>query len=136
MRVFRRILTVIMIFVICACLCGCSGYSSGYKAVGFVHSNTSDSAFMSFYQFDGRMVMRLRCKEAEGCDLIYGGKLESGSLTVYIDIGEGKEELFSLESGDEIADPFSIRIEGKGKIYIIVETDGKCENGSLEFNLQ
>ena len=36
-------------------MAGCGKYTSKYKAVGFVHSNESSAAFMSFYSFDGKM---------------------------------------------------------------------------------
>ena len=64
-------------------LAGCSKYSPKYKAVGFVHSNDSSSAYMNFYSFEGRMVFRLN-SPGEGA-VKYSAKLESGTATVYYD---------------------------------------------------
>ena len=89
-----------MVAVLLFSLAGCGKYSSKYNAVGFVHSNQSTSAFMSFYSFEGRMVFQLK-STGEG-DLKYSAELESGSATVYYDFYGTKEELFSVNSGNEV----------------------------------
>ncbi len=109
---------------------GCGKYSSSYKAVAFVHSNESDSAFMSFYSFEGRMVFKLKTS-AEG-DLKYTARLESGSAAVYYDFYGTKEILFSISGGEEI-DSHGGYVE-PGTVYIIVETDGACNNGDFRFS--
>lgn len=112
-------------------LAGCSKYKSSYQAVGFVHSNEDDSAFMSFYSFEGRMVFKLK-STAEG-DLKYSARLESGSAAVYMDYNGTKQELFSISAGEEI-DSHGGYVEA-GTVYIIVETDGACQNGDFQFSL-
>ena len=112
----------------------CGGYSSSYKAVGFVHSNTSDSAFMSFYQFEGTMVFKLKVKNADKMKLVYNAKLEEGDMKVYYDFNGTKTEWFSLKSSDESAS--SEGVEVSGTVYIIVETNGECLNGNLDFKLE
>lgn len=126
--------TVAALLAICLLLslAGCSKYRSKYRAVGFVHSNVSDSAFMNFFEFDGRNVFTLKSKNA-GEKLKYSAKLETGAIKVYYDTDSGKKELFSVGAGDEISS--SIDLPSTGKIYIIVETDGKCENGDLHFEI-
>ena len=79
---------------------GCTTYSSSYKAIGFVHSNTSDHAEMSFYSFEGKMVFRL--KSAGEGDLKFKANLESGTATVYYDYNGIKSELFSIGPGEEL----------------------------------
>ncbi len=116
--------------------CGCSGYSSSeyrssYKAVGFVQSNKSDSCFMSYYSFEGRMVFKLK-SEGEG-NISYKGFNATGNLTVYYDFDGNKTELFRL-GPDESAESSGGYV-GRGTVYIIVETDGKCTNGDLDFSL-
>lgn len=113
-------------------LVGCSKYPSKYKAVGFVHSNESSSAFMDFYSFDGRIAFKLK-STGEG-DLKYSAKLESGSATVYYDFYGTKTELFSISSGDEI-NSHGGYIEA-GTVYVIVETNGECQNGNFRFSLE
>ncbi len=110
---------------------GCTTYSSSYKAIGFVHSNTSDHAEMSFYSFEGKMVFRL--KSAGEGDLKFKANLESGTATVYYDYNGIKSELFSIGPGEEL-DSHGGYVES-GTVYIIVETDGKCMNGDFSFSL-
>ena len=126
---FSVILAVLLIFALSAC----GEHASSYRAIGFVHSNESDSAFMSFYQFNGRMVFKLRCTDPDA-HIKYSGELESGSITVSYECDGEKSELFSLSDGSEV-DSTGGELE-KGKVYIYVETDGKCNNGRLDFSLE
>ena len=125
----------IVIFLVSALLmlslAGCGRYVSSYKALGFVHSNRSDSAYMSFASFEGRMVFRLK-SSGEG-DLKYTASLESGSATVYYDFGGNKQELFSISGGEE-TDSRGGYVEA-GTVTIIVETDGGCRRGEFRFSL-
>lgn len=125
--------TAILLFsaILILSLTGCGKYTSSYKAVGFVHANDSDSAIMDFYSFEGRMVFKLK-SSGEG-DLKYTAKLESGSTTVYYDFYGTKEELFSISDGEEL-DAHGGYVES-GTVYIIVETDGPCQNGDFQFSL-
>ena len=122
-----------VLVIACVCLCSCSPYKSKYSATAFVHSNTSDSAFMDFWQFEGTMVFKLKCSDPNGARLKYEGKLGSGELIVYIDTDGKEEDLFSLVS-DEIRETTSIDVEA-GTIYIIVVTSGQCEDGHLKFDI-
>ena len=44
------------------CLSSCSKYTSKYKAIGFVHSNSPDSSFMIFHEFEGTMAAKMKNK--------------------------------------------------------------------------
>lgn len=127
----KKVLAVIVAVVLLLSFAGCGKYSSKYKAVAFVHSNESTSAFMNFYSFDGRMVFKL--KSAGEGDLQFSAKLETGSATVYYDYYGTKTELFSINSGDEL-DSHGGYIEA-GTVYVIVETNGECRNGEFHFSL-
>ena len=125
-KTLSLVVAVFMLFT----LVGCSKYSSKYKAVAFVHSNESTSAYMSFYSFEGRMVFKLT-SAGEGT-LKYSAKLESGSATVYYDFLGSKSELFSVHSGDEV-DSYGGYVDS-GTVYIIVATNGECQNGDFHFS--
>ena len=114
-------------------LSGCGGYASKYSAVGFVHSNTSDAAFMEFYRFEGTMVFRLKCRDAAAETIRCSGRLESGSAAVSYDCGGGKTELFAIGAGEEIES--AVGQLAAGTVYIIVETSGACENGAFRFEI-
>lgn len=87
---------------------------------------------MSFYSFDGRMVFKL--KNAHHGTLSCSASLETGSAAVYAVCGGEKTALFSI-SGGEKRDLCSEGL-GNGSVYVIVETDGKCENGNFRFDLE
>jgi hypothetical protein len=127
----KKVFAVIVAAILLLSFTGCGKYSSRYKAVAFVHSNGSASAFMNFYSFDGRMVFKL--KSAGEGDLKYSAKLETGSATVYYDYYGTRTELVSISSGDEL-DSHGGYIEA-GTVYIVVETNGECRNGEFHFSL-
>ena len=128
----KRSFLLIVPWIILLLLTGCEKYNSSYKAIGFVHSNRSDSAEMSFYSFEGTMVFKLK-SSGEG-DLKYTAKLESGTAAVYYDYGGTKSELFTIRSGEEL-DSHGGYMEA-GTVYIIVETNGACMNGASSFNAE
>ncbi len=130
-KAFAIFLAAILVMCICS-FSGCSRYTSKYHAVAFVHSNESDKAFMSFYTFKGTMVFKLKCKNTQ--QLRYTAKLESGSADVYLDCGDGKTELFAVSAGDEVGSAVG-QLE-KGTVYVLVETNGTCQNGNFEFELE
>ena len=127
----KKIVILLVSAMLALSLAGCGKYVSSYKALGFVHSNKSDSAYMSFASFEGRMVFRLK-SSGEG-DLKYSARLESGSAVVYYDFYGDRQELFSISGGEE-ADSRGGYVEA-GTVYIIVETDGSCQNGEFRFSL-
>lgn len=114
-------------------LVGCGRYTSHYKAVLHVHSNSADSASISFHKFEGSEVFKLKCKGDKTAKLQYSGKLEEGSLTVYYDCGGTKTELFSVKSGDEI-NAKSDALPA-GTVYVILETNAKCTDGAFGFEI-
>ena len=126
------VLLFVLIFAVCG-LTGCNKYSSHYNTVGHAYSNTSGSAWTSFMELDGTEVFKLKCESGKTAEILYSGKLETGSLTVFYDCGEGKTELFSMQSGEEIhacSDPLTA-----DTVYIIMETREACQNGSFSFEI-
>ena len=89
---------------------------------------------MSFWKFSGTMVHTLNYEDATKDTLTYSGNLKTGRLTVYYDDDGTKKELFKLKAGEEIDS--KVEKLHEGTIYVIVETDGDCENGKLEFNIE
>lgn len=128
--------TAVFVFAILTCmlLAGCSTYVSSYKALMLVTTDHSDSASMSFSSFEGTNVFSMKAKE-EGAVLAYTAEVEdSGSATVYYDDDGTKKELFKITAGEKTVD--SIPLAGAGKVYVIVETDGECKEGSFFFNIK
>ena len=136
----RRFLVMVLMLLTILTLTACGKYNSSWSATAFVHSNTSKSASMSFWKFDGTIVFKLKCKDSGKEVLKYSGKLEDkneeedGTITVYYDDDETKKELFTLKNGESVE--ATLNKLNEGTVYIIVETDIRCENGELEFNIE
>lgn len=128
----KRIALWLVTAVLLLSLVGCGGYTSHYKAVGFVHSNESDEAFMNFYSFEGTMVFKMKCKEP-GAKLRASAALESGSAAVYYDENGTKTALCTVQAGEETE--LSADLSGTGTVYVIVETSEKCGNGEFRFSI-
>ena len=127
----KKALALLAILIFLLTLAGC-GYTSSYKAVALVHSNKAETAYMSFYEFTGTMVFKLKCKGQE--EIRYAVKLEEGSAAVYYDCGGGKTELVAVRDGDETGGAAgSLQ---NGTVYVIVKTDGTCRNGDFRFELE
>ena len=138
-KIIKYVTAVLLVLSVLG-LTSCEKYKSSWNASGFVHSNTSKSAEMGFWKFEGTIVFKLNCKDSTKEVLNYSGKLndedkeENGRITVYCDMDGTKKELFSLKNGESVE--ASLDKLKEGIVYIIVETDGQCENGSLEFNIE
>ncbi len=126
----RSLLTLTVIFALL--ISGCGKYSSSYRATLLISSNEKQSAFMDFSSFTGTKVFKL--KSTGDGDIDYTVSLGSGSATVYYDYIGTKEELCKVNGGDSL--DLSGGFIGKGTVYIIVETDGKCEDGKFSFKIE
>ena len=130
----KTLFAVLLALILLLCLAGCSKYSSHYSAVMSVSSNTSNNAYMSFSSFKGTRAFKMNCKSGSEGVLEYSGKLEVGSATVYYDNGGSKTELFSIKGGEKV-ETSALKVN-PGTVYVIVETDGKCEEGRFDFSLR
>lgn len=132
----KQLITVLIAAVMALMLLtlsGCNSYTSHYKAVAFVHTNTTKNASMSFSSFEGTMVFKLKCESVDE-KINYSAKLEDGSAKVFYDCNGTKTELFSVNSGDDISE-----IGGalqKGTVYIIVEMSEAGQDGSFNFDIK
>ena len=130
----KRSLVFVFAVLLAMLLAGCSPYVSSYKALMMVTSNVSDSAYMSFSSLDGSNVFTLKAKQ-DGAVLKYSGEVAgSGAATVYYDDDGTKKELFKLGAGEKVDD--SLTLPQAGKVYVIVETDGICEDGKFTFDIE
>lgn len=129
----KLILTLTLITIVLLALTACSGYPSKYKTTMCVRTNDSDSASLSFSTFEGTESFKLSTKES-GTTLKYSAKLDKGTATIYYDDDGTKKELFTIKAGETVDS--KIENLNSGKLYIIFETDGKCEEGKFEFELE
>ena len=127
----KKLLPVLILMVLClVCLAGCSKYVSRYSALLLVTTNTSKTGSIRFSSFNGTKVFRLKSSG----QLNYSAELSGGNATVYYDSNGTKTELFKITSGQSVG-PASISVT-PGTVYVIVQTDGKCESGNFSFDVK
>ena len=127
----KKLLPFFILIVLClVCLAGCSRYTSRYSAVMLITNRTAKNGSMRFSNFTGTNVFKLKSSG----QLNYSAELGSGNATVYYDSNGTKTELFSITSGQSVG-PTSIPVT-PGTVYVIVQTDGKCENGDFSFDVK
>ena len=114
-------------------LTGCGKYVSSYQAVGLVRSNVSNSAYLNFHSLKGRIAFHLNHNK-DNQVLEYGGYVETGTVNVFYDDGNGKNELFTVSSTESVTS--TLEEFNRGIVYVIVETDGKCGNGNFHFDIK
>jgi len=133
MKKIISIISVTVLLILCSALSGCSSepYTSSYNAVGLVQTYDDSSAIMSFSEFQGVKVYKLRFEDSFSKSLIYKLRLETGSATIYYDTDGTKKELVSLRAGDRVDEKLSDLT--CSSMYIIVETSEKCMNGKFSF---
>ena len=134
-KIMKKVMLITLAVVIYAlCLAGCSPYASKYNAVALVRTTTDDSAEMTFSEFDGTMVFKLDNKLGENAKLSYSTKLKGGSANIYYDHDRTKRKLISAVEGEQTKGS----AEGlkNETVYVIVETNKKCENGDFSFEIQ
>ncbi len=128
----RKSVKILAVLALCASMfTGCSRYVSSYSATLLIQSHTSSYASVSFGSIKGTISYRLKSTE-DADKLEYSASLEKGSATVYIDTDGTKREFFRISAGENVASTLDV---DKGEIYIIIETDETCEDGSMDFNI-
>ena len=134
----KRIISIVLLTVVTAAaflgLTGCGKYTSSYVATTCITSSDSDSGKVSFGGLKGTMVFTAKCDGKEGRQIKYSAKLDSGSFTVYYDSDGTKTELFTISGGETVEASGGELV--KGTVYIILETDGKCEEGNFSFEIE
>ena len=129
----KKSLLLVSAVMLALSLGACNGYISSYAATMMVTSEHSDTASLSFWTFDGKKAFTLKNSAKTTGEVSYTAELKSGNATVYYDDNGTKTEWFTIGAGDKLSG--STELDNSGKIYIIIETDGKCESGSFDFNL-
>ena len=136
MKKFARAIIAAAALVLCFTLSACgSKYVSHYSTMLMVRENTSNKASVSFDSFSGTYVMQLKHKSADEVYINYEATLGEGNIKVYYDYNDEKLNLFELEANGSV-DGKTETFTGNKTIYIIIESDGKCNDGSFSFVLE
>lgn len=115
-------------------LSSCSPFVSHWSATIFVHSNTSHAASMTFDEFEGLIVFNLKSEDKEHSVLEYKLNLTEGKFNIsYAYSEEEKYDIVTI-SGTEKKEG-SVEFAKTGKVYLLVESEGKAKNGDFEFTI-
>ena len=131
----KRLLSLIMTFALLISLFSCGKYTSSYRAIGLVRSNTSHSCEASFYSLEGELVFKIKKTDSnqEG-DIAYSVEVEEGEIRLYYDIFGVKEELAHVKAGEAVSQRGGY-VEAGHTVYIIIEATQKSRgNISVELN--
>ncbi len=124
----KKIISCIMMLSLLITLCSCSKYTSSYKAIGLVRSNTSHSCEASFHSLEGQLVFKIKKSDsgtAEG-DISYSIQVDEGEIRLYYDIYGTKEELVQVKTGASV-DGNGGYVESGKPVYIIIEASEKTK---------
>lgn len=136
MKKFSSIIITVVTLVLCFTFSACGNkYVSHYRATLMVRTNSSNEASVSFDSFSGTYVMQLKNNSADEVFITYKATLGSGNINVYYDYNDEKLNLFELETNGSVAEKTQT-FTGNKTIYIIIESDGKCNEGSFSFVLE
>ena len=136
MKKFARVLISTMTLVLCFALCACgTKYHDNYSSSAMVEKTTDNDASVSFDTFSGVYVIKWNNTDNSETLITYNATLKDGNIKVYYDYNDEKLNLFEIGAGGSS--------EGKTEafarnqpIYIIIESDGKCGEGSFSFTLE
>lgn len=129
----KRALCLALALLCLLSLCGCAKYTSSYRAMMLVRSNTAHTAKVSFSTLTGKMAFTLKPKAGGDARITAKCDLQSGSATVYVDDGE-KTEWFKIAGGEEVQLQYGPC--KSGKVYVILETGEKCREGHFQFETE
>ena len=128
------IATVALIFCFTLSACG-NKYVSHYSAMLMVRENTSNKAAVTFDNFSGTYVMKLKNNGVDEVFITYEATLREGNIKVFYDFHDEKLNLFDIKT-DGSVDSKTETFTGNKTIYIIIESDGTCNDGSFSFVLE
>lgn len=135
MKKIKKVIISVTTLILCFTLSSCgSKYVSKYSATMMVRTNTSNKATVSFGSFEGTYVTKLQNKGADAF-ITYDATLGEGNIKVYYDFNDEKLSLFEIGT-DGSKTGKTETFTGNKTIYIIIESDSKCNEGSFSFNLE
>lgn len=122
----KKLISIALTIILLISLCSCDKYTSSFRAVGLVKTNTSHSFETSFYSLDGQLVFKVKKSgKGEEGSIHISAEVEEGEIYVYYDIYGVKEELAHLSAGESV-DENRGYVESGNKVYIIIETVGSA----------
>ncbi len=130
----KRILAFILAILTAFSLFSCSPYKSSYSATMLVKTSHNDECGVHFGTLKGTLVLNTKVTDEDTDGTIhYEAELDVGEISVYYDVDGTKNLLFTIKGGEEV-DGRAGSVAKGDKVIIIIETNGKAENGEIEID--
>ena len=131
----KKISFALLLILVLVMICSCGGYVNNYSAMILITSCQGDEASMEFDTFKGTYNFKLRRDGLAEHTIDCEASLEDGEMNVYIGIAGEKELLFTITGGESLDTKISLdsKYDNEKKVYIILESVGKCSDGDFEF---
>lgn len=115
--------------------CGCSGYVKSYSATILITSQDGDEASMEFDTFKGTYNFKLRREDIPEYTLDLEASLTEGEMNIYVGVNGEKDLLLTVKGGERIDKTIKLdeKYDNEKRVYIILESIGKCKGGDFEF---
>lgn len=136
MKKFVGVIIATVALVLCFSLSACGvKYVSNYSSSVMTTTSSSKEASVSFDTFSGTYVMKLQNAGDGEAVITYSATLEEGNIKVYYDYNDEKLSLFEIGT-DGSVEGKTEEFTGNKTVYVIIESDGKCNAGSFSFALK
>ena len=96
----KKAVSFMIVLALMLSLCACDAYTSSYKAIGLVRSQTSHSCEASFLSLEGRLVFKIKKENGTEGAVHYSVRVDEGEVHLYYDIYGTKEELAHVKAGE------------------------------------
>lgn len=131
----KKICFALIFTLMLGLFCGCADYTNNYSASVLITSCRGDEASMKFETFKGTYNFNLRRDGDAEHTIDYEARLTEGEMNVYVGADGEKDLLFTVKGGESF--DTEVRLDSKyddaRKVYIILESVGKCTGGDFEF---
>ena len=135
MKKFIGAIIAAAMLVLCFTLSACGDrYHSKYSSGVMTTTSSPTQASVLFDSFSGIYVIKLTNTNDSEVSITYNAKLGEGNIKVYYDFNEEKLDLFEI-AADGSVEGKTQTFTGNKIIYVIIESDGKCKEGSFTFAL-
>ena len=130
---------LILLPLVASSLCSCYMRSSHYNSIMMISENRNESSRLTFEQFEGNYVFRMKKTSPGEGGLSYKVSLGTGKadVTYVVDSIAGKQKetlLCTINGGESLEGTFGY-VEKGYKVYINIVSDGRIEKGDFHFQM-
>lgn len=131
----KRIFSVLALMLSVVMLFSCGGYVNKYSATILITSCHGDEASMEFGTFKGTYNFKLRRDGAHENTLDLEASLKEGEINIYIGANGEKDLLLTVKGGESYDKTITLddKYRDEKRVYVIIESNGKCIDGDFEF---